>query len=74
LAVALFAFVLFAAFLFENNDLFAAAMADYGRLNSGSADLAAGHESLDVDFIALFAFDRRHADRLALRYGKLFTA
>jgi hypothetical protein len=74
LAVALFALVLFAAFLFENNDLFAAAMADYSSLDGSSADLVASDQSFDVDLIALFALDRRHPDRLALGHRKLFSA
>src|SRR5437763_1763833 len=54
------------------------AAADNRRLKGRSADLCfpafARYESFDVDLIALFAFDRRHADRLALVHRKLFSA
>jgi len=74
LSVALFALVLFAAFLFEDDDLFAAAMADNGGLDGRSTDTAAGNERFDIDLIAFFAFNRRHADHLTFRHRKLLSA
>jgi len=74
LAVALLALVLFTALFLKHYYLFAPAVADDGCLDGRAADLIAGNERLDIDLIALFALDRRHADRLTLGHGKLFSA
>ena len=78
LAVALRTFVLLTSLLFEDDDLFATAMADDRRLNRPLADLrilpAAKDESRDVDLCAFFAFEARNAKRLAVFNRELFAA
>src|SRR4051812_45313101 len=78
LAVALFAFVLFAALLLEDDDLFAAAMTDDGCRNGRCSEIRtrtfAYDQGLDIDTIALFGLDARDAKRLTLGNRELFSA
>src|SRR4029077_12025288 len=79
LPVALFAFVLLAAFLFEDNDLVRFAVGNNGRSYSGTAaDLGvfalADQKRVDLDLAAGFLVDLWHAKRLAALYCKLFAA
>ena len=77
--MALFAFVLFAAFLFENDYLVRFAVADDACGQSRSAtDLCvfavANNQCLDIDLAARFPADRGHPQCLAFRHRILFAA
>ena len=74
LSVALLPFVLFAAFLFENNDLVRFAVADDGRLNGSGADLVANDQRIEINLLAFFFTDLRDTKRHSAFDRKLLTA
>src|SRR6476620_8729780 len=79
LTVTLRTLVLFAALLLKDDDLFAFAVANDGRLYRGvAADLgiasAAQNEGRDVDLASGFAFDGRHPQYLSVFDWELLSA
>jgi len=74
LSVALFAFVLFAALLFEDNDLVRSAVL-YDRCFDGSGtDCTFGEKRVDVDLLSCLSTDSRHAKRHTALDRKLLSA
>src|SRR5688572_9627654 len=71
-------FVMFAAFLYKNDNFFAASMSDDGCRNGCAAELGAcafaRNQSLDVNLFAFFFINRRHAQGLTFLDRKLFSA
>ena len=76
--MALFALVLFASFLFENDNLFTAAVADDRRRNFAAADRGlrtfARHQRFELDLVAFLALEAGNTYELAFRDGELLAA
>lgn len=74
----LFAFVLLAAFFLENDDFIAASVSDDGCLNSRRADIGARafarEQRFNLDCLAGFFINRRHAQSLPVFDRELFSA
>lgn len=70
----LLAFVLLAAFLFEDDDLIALAVAYDGCFERTGAGFAVGKKRIDIDLGTGIGADGRHAKRLAALDRKLLTA
>ena len=61
--MALLAFVLFAAFLFEDDDLIGFAVLNDLRFDRARSDDAAREKSLDIDLLSSLGTDLRHTKR-----------